>query len=127
MSAETKVKISVSRRKALESGEIQKKISAALVGKKVKGHKLSEEQKRRVSATHKGKKISDEQKAKISAALKGKSSIQPLWSDERKARKSAAMTGTKRAPHSEEAKEKMREAHRRRKSSEQNRELSAVA
>lgn len=130
MSEETRAKLSASRRELLKSGEIQKKISAALKGKSPGnvGKRMSEEQKRKVSAAHRGKKISDEQKAKLSAALKGKKQSHAPWTEERKLGRSAAMLGKPQGPHSEETKRKIGDAHRgKRISDEQKAKLSAAS
>lgn len=112
MSQETKAKISVSRKKLMESGEVQKKISAALTGKPGKGHPMSTAQKAMVSAVHKGKKISKDQKKKLSDALLGKPQIHSEWSEARKAARSKAMSGVPQGPHSAETKKKIGDAHR---------------
>lgn len=130
MPEEVKAKISVSRREALKSGEIQKKISEALKGRPSgnMGKPLSEQHKAKVSAKHKGKKISDEQKQKLSEALKGKKQQHRPWSEARKRAKSEAMLGKPQQPHSEETKRKIGDAHRGKKiSDEQKAKLSAAS
>ena len=100
----------------------------------LKGHKLSEEAKRRISEAHKGIPLSEEHKRKLSEAhkgipfseehkrkLSGAHKGNPAWnrglkmnpvSDETKRKISEAKKGRKIAPHSEETKRKISEASR---------------
>ena len=85
-----------------------------------KGHKLSEETKRRMSEAHKGKLSaprSEETKRKISEARKGKPGTPR--SEETKRRMSESQKGKHNITHSDEAKRKMSESHKGHKLSEE--------
>ncbi len=79
----------------------------------LRGRKLSEEHKAKISKAHKGKKLSEETRAKISKVHKGKK-----LSEETRAKLSEANKGKKL---SEETRAKMSEAHKGKKLSEETR------
>ncbi len=87
----------------IPTAEINSKISAANKGNQYcLGRILSDETRRKISASHKGKKLSTEHKAKIGAKLKGR-----IFSDETKKKMGIAQKGHKRnigRVHSEETK-----------------------
>ena len=76
-----------------------------------KGHKTSEETKRKMSQSHKGRKISEETKRKLSQSLKGRK-----HNEEAKRKISQSHKGRK---HNEEAKRKMSQSHKGHKTSEE--------
>ena len=74
------------------------------------GNKLSEETKRKISLAHIGRTktpMSDESKRKLSASMKCKN-LGKTRSAEVRAQQSLRLTGKKRGPHSAETKEKLR-------------------
>lgn len=86
-----------------------------------KGHKLSEDSKKKLSDAHKGKKLSDETKDKISASLKGKmvGEKNPMYgktpSEEHRKKIAESMLGKR---HSIETKTKISLAHKNKCKSE---------
>lgn len=114
-SAETRRKMSESRKGKVMSEATKQKIREAKIGKKhteetkrkmsESSQNISDETRQRMRDGQKGKKLSEEHKRKISIGLQGKVII----SDEQKAAISKANRGRK---HTEEAKRKMREAKR---------------
>ena len=115
-SEETRQKQSLKRigRKHTEEARMKMSISG-------KGKIINPEQRLKISTTKKGKPssnkgrtLSEEHKAKVSAALKGRLAWNKgvPYSEETKAKISEALKGK---THSEETRQKMREAHTRRK------------
>ena len=88
------------------SEETKRRISESHKGKSsgYKGHKHTDEVKRKMSEAHKGHKLSEETKRRISEARKGKS-----FSEEHKRKMSESHKGI---THSEEAKRKISEARK---------------
>jgi len=130
-SVESKKKISLGNRGKIILEEVRKKISNSCKGKRVseitrkkisdswRKRTVSEETKKKMSDSHKGKKLSEETKRKLSASLKNRK-----YSEEVKKKYSETKRGAKNPQygkpsafrghsHSEEAKEKLRQARLR--------------
>ena len=88
------------------SEETRRKMSETLKGHKAwnKGHKHTEETKRKMSEANKGHKLSEETKRKMSEVKKGH-----VTSDETRRKMSEAKKGLKGHKHTEESKHKMSE------------------
>lgn len=121
LSEETKRKISETRKKKFDSGELTIKVYDATREKHSKsrtGSKRSQETKDKISKAHANKVISEEQKAYLSSLYKGKPRNDPEFkrkiSDSMKAQYAAGTrlptAGMKGKHMSEEAKEKIRQA-----------------
>ena len=99
------------------------------------GYKFTEEQKKKLSESHKGEIFSEERKAKISASLKGKPSLmkdrkRKPFSEETKKRMGKSKRGHKfnlGKHHTEETKDKIRQWHLGRPSSNKGKCVSEEA
>lgn len=115
-SEETRIKL----RNRVASAETRKKISEAGKGNThLKGHKHSDETKKKMGEAHKGSKRSDETRRKMSEAQTGK-----VHSEERRKKNSESQKG---AVHSEEHRKKNSEAQKGRvHSDETKRKIGAI-
>jgi len=100
MSAETKEKMSASRKGKSRSEELKAKMRVVMIGKN-KGKKISDEQKKSISLANKGKVLTSETKRKISEAKIG------FKHTEEAKKKMSDNNWIKGKTHSEKSKRKM--------------------
>lgn len=133
-SQEIKERISKSLSGRKQSEKTRQKRSQSLIG-----HVVTDETRQKISAQNKGRILSDETRQRMSESQKGRKKNAPgYWkgktrseetrqrmseshknvhkTEEHKQKLSASLTGIKRGPMSEEHKQKIRDAHLRRRS-----------
>lgn len=100
-SQESKLKMSIARRKRITTNITKLKMSKSMTGKI-----CSEQTKRKISQKHQGKTLTEEHRKNLSAAKKG-IGLGRILSEEHKHKMSVAQKGKSRKPLSEETKLKI--------------------